>query len=59
MKKLEDFKSDLFAKELSKGELKLVKGSFALAVATGTRCTGTYSGKEYCGQDCDDKDGVD
>jgi hypothetical protein len=59
MKNLESLKNDLFVKELSENESKSINGSGAPGVYTGTRCTGTYSGTEYCWQDCGDSDGVD
>lgn len=56
MKKLENLKKDLFVKELSKSEIKSVKGS-GMAGFTKTNCTGTSGNTQ--GQDCSDKDGVD
>lgn len=57
MKKLENFKKETFAKELTKRELKSVKGSKVLESGTKTSCTGTTGNTQ--GQDCSDTDGID
>ncbi len=54
MKKLESFKNGLFVKELTKSELKLVKGSKIAPSGTRTKCSNTGN----C-LDCEDSDGVD
>ena len=58
MKKLEDFKSELFQKELTQEAIKSVNGGFR--ADTGTKPTSTYAQNgQYCGQDCADQDGND
>lgn len=62
MKKLESLKKSLFVKELTKAEIKLVKGgtsSISSCDGTGTHCTSTYSGGKYEGQDCSDTSNPD
>lgn len=59
MKKLESLQDELFQKELTKDQLKAIKGS-RMSLDTGTRATSTYAQNgQYCGQDCADNDGID